>query len=32
MRKFSLNLFLGFVLVATIFFDDPHLYFYKRIV
>src|ERR1700744_6513089 len=32
MRKFSLNLFLGFVLVATIFFDDPHLYFYKRII
>ena len=32
MRKFSLNYLLGFVLVATIFFDDPHLYFYKRVV
>jgi len=32
MRKFSLNYLLGFVLVATIFFDDPHLYYYKRIV
>lgn len=32
MRKFSLNYLLGFVLVATIFFDDPHLYYYKRVV
>jgi hypothetical protein len=32
MRKFSLIFFLSVVLVATIFFDDPHLYFYKRIV
>jgi hypothetical protein len=32
MRKFSLSYLLGFVLVATIFFDDPHLYFYKRII
>ena len=32
MRKFSLTFFLGCVLVATIFFDDPHLFFYKRIV
>jgi len=32
MRKFSLTIFLGCVLVATIFFDDPHLFFYKRIV
>ena len=32
MRKFSLNYLLGFVLVATIFFDDLHLFFYKRVV
>ncbi|HWB90665.1 MAG TPA: hypothetical protein VG605_02390 [Puia sp.] len=32
MRKFSLTFFLGCVLVATIFFDDPHLFFYKRII
>jgi hypothetical protein len=32
MRKFSLTLFLAFVLVATIFFDDPHLFFYKRVI
>ncbi len=32
MRKFSLTFFLGVVLVATIFFDDPHLFFYKRII
>ena len=32
MRKFSLSYLLGFVLVATIFFDDPHLYYYKRII
>ena len=32
MRKFRLTFFLGSVLVATIFFDDPHLFFYKRII
>ncbi|HVS97234.1 MAG TPA: hypothetical protein VHE54_12155 [Puia sp.] len=32
MRKFSLKYLLGFVLVATIFFDDPHLYYYKRVI
>jgi len=32
MRKFSLNILFGCVLVATIFFDDPHLFFYKRVV
>ena len=32
MRKFSLNIFFFSTLVATIFFDDPHLYFYKRII
>jgi hypothetical protein len=32
MNKFKLTLLLAFVLVATIFFDDPHLFFYKRII
>jgi len=32
MNKFNLTLLLGFVLVATIFFDDPHLYYYKRVI
>lgn len=32
MRKFSLTLFLSCTLIATIFFDDPHLFYYKRII
>jgi hypothetical protein len=32
MRKFSLIFLFSCTLIATIFFDDPHLYYYKRIV
>jgi hypothetical protein len=32
MKKFSLPFFFFSVLVGTIFFDDPHLYYYKRII
>jgi hypothetical protein len=32
MRRFSLIFFFACTLIATIFFDDPHLYFYKRII
>lgn len=32
MRRFSLIFFFACTLIATIFFDDPHLYYYKRIV
>jgi hypothetical protein len=32
MKKFSLLFFFSCVLIATIFFDDPHLFYYKRII
>ena len=32
MRRFSLIFFFSCTLIATIFFDDPHLYYYKRFV
>ena len=32
MTKFSLIFFFSCVLIATVFFDDPHLYYYKRII
>jgi hypothetical protein len=32
MRKFSLVYFMSSALIATVFFDDPHLYYYKRVI
>src|SRR5579872_2331858 len=32
MKQFSLLFFFSSVLIATIFFDDPHLFYYKRII
>jgi len=32
MKKFSLTYFFFFVLVATMFFEDPRLYLYKRLI